>query len=220
MKLKNDFYFWSSWFLLICLLLLVFHMYQVRFSFQEIIDLKTILTVLGTVSGAYFGAKVAGKYAIESVERQIANTEKKEKKREHNNLLKSLVLYRATSLKLYTFLENLKDVVKKHESFAGGISAFEEDADSLRAIKKFITNELIQLERIDITEIPSEIFFKFTLILSNVKSLLNSVEEMIDAMDKYNPNIYLTYWEFYFSTIKELKQLIDEIDNDLSNIKS
>ena len=46
-------------------------MYQNQFNFKEIIDLKTILTVLGTVFGAYFGAKIAGQYAVKSVEKQI-----------------------------------------------------------------------------------------------------------------------------------------------------
>ncbi|WP_404466398.1 hypothetical protein [Planococcus rifietoensis] len=220
MKQLSNFYFWASWILLGCVFTLVFFMYQERFNLQNIIDIKTLLSVLGTIFGAYFGAKIAGKYAIQAVEKQISNSERREQKREHNKLLQSLVLYRVISLKILTFSEESKEVVKKHESLAGGLNAFKADSDSLRMIKKFLTKELVQLEKIDISEISSDTFFKFTLILNNVNSIVTSVEEMIDAIDNRDQRVYIAYWDFYFLTIDSLKQNVEEIDNDLSNLKS
>ncbi|MFP3326164.1 hypothetical protein R0K05_24235, partial [Planococcus sp. SIMBA_160] len=63
-------YFWASWTLVGCLIILVFYIYQENFDFRNIIDIKTVLTVLGTVYGAYFCAKIAGSYAVSSVEKQ------------------------------------------------------------------------------------------------------------------------------------------------------
>ncbi|WP_404467108.1 hypothetical protein [Planococcus rifietoensis] len=75
--MKKNFYFWSTWLLLITMILLIFWMYQNTFNFSEIIDLKTILQVLGTFLGAMIGAKMAGQYAVKAVKEQISYEESK-----------------------------------------------------------------------------------------------------------------------------------------------
>lgn len=59
------------------MILLIFWMYQNTFNFGEIIDLKTILQVLGTFLGAMIGAKMAGQYAVKAVKEQISYEESK-----------------------------------------------------------------------------------------------------------------------------------------------
>ncbi|PSL42143.1 hypothetical protein B0H99_101391 [Planomicrobium soli] len=220
-KKKDDVYFLLNIMFLILIFIMIYYMYQEKFEFSEgtSIDLKTILTVLGTILGAYFGAKVAGKYAIESVERQIANSEKRESKNDHRRLIQSLVLYRARSLKILTFLNGVEEVVNKRKILSGGVIGLQQDRDLLLPIKKFLAKELEQLERIDISQIYSENFYVFTLILENVDTLLNSVEEIIEAMKNMDEESLHAYRGFYFNTIHEFEQNVEHINNKLSSLK-
>lgn len=71
MKLRDNFYFWASWFLLSAFLLIIYYLYQIEFSLENFLDIKTILLVLGTLGGAFLGAYFAGKYSTDQVTRQL-----------------------------------------------------------------------------------------------------------------------------------------------------
>jgi hypothetical protein len=46
-------------------------MYQEKYSFEDFLDVKTILLVLGTLGGAFMGAYFASKYSIDQTTRQM-----------------------------------------------------------------------------------------------------------------------------------------------------
>ena len=85
MKWNRNIYFYISVGALFFCYIVIFHFYQMRFEVMEFIDVKTVLQVTGTIFGAYFGAKTAGKFAIQSVEKQILSQKISEKEKENQN---------------------------------------------------------------------------------------------------------------------------------------
>ena len=90
-------------------MMVIYYFYQNRFSFSGFLDIKTIITASGTLFGAYFGAKIAGKYAIESAEKQIENNNKQTERSNHDMFLKLSFRHLHSSnftIEILTMIEN------------------------------------------------------------------------------------------------------------------
>lgn len=118
MKWKDNIYFYISVFLLLFCFILIYFFYEQRFELNDFLDIKTILTVLGTIFGAYFGARTAGEFAIKSVEKQIQNDKDNRRRQELDSILKTLLVflvsygtYTTKSQEFYESILKKKDVL-------------------------------------------------------------------------------------------------------------
>lgn len=215
MRQWSNFYFWSTWTLLICLFILIFHMYLSEFRLEKIIDtitlyfidVKTILTVLGTIFGAYFGAKVAGKYAVDSVERQIEEKKSFEEKKEKRSLLRCLYVYDAHT-------ELISDLLDKLLAYM----ELETDSDfRLSNPKRFdplfqnMTSQFEILENVDISNIFSNEYFVFLMTLDDCKVIKQLFGQVELSIQNNNYEQYKSTKESLYESLKELKKRCLEI---------
>ncbi|MFP3324250.1 hypothetical protein R0K05_14295 [Planococcus sp. SIMBA_160] len=145
--MKKNFYFWSTWLLLITMILLIFWMYQNTFSFSEIIDLKTILQVLGTFLGAMIGAKMAGQYAVKAVKEQISYEEIK-RENEYDQYYNYVVRHYKKQLNpIYEMVQELemqnRHNLRDERALKDVVSSLEHDIKNEEIIKK----ELSRVEK-------------------------------------------------------------------------
>ena len=211
---KNDFYFWFSLILLFCLLFLVFYMYQENFEFQNILDIKTVLTVLGTVYGAYFGAKIAGSYAVASVEKQIDFHNNSDLEKERKVLNKKLVEMHVygKSAEIYT-----KDIRKK-------LSLFEENmlvkkdpeiiTISIKQLRKIVTS----IEKVDL----SEVYDRPHLIITSIRIHLENIIVVLEVLEGY---VLKGYGDFYardkeglFAMIESFHIILNELQKEMNKV--
>ena len=87
MRKRDNFYIYFSIFSLIFIYVLVYFFYEKKYSLSDFLDVKTIFQSLGTLFGAYFGARIAGKYAIQSAEKIIF-----EEKNNRSELFKKTII--------------------------------------------------------------------------------------------------------------------------------
>lgn len=113
-------------------------MYQQKYEFGELLDVKTILLVLGTLGGAFLGAYFAGKYSIDQTTRQMNH--QRDLLREQN--LNESLKYSITSLTLLITIRNLLKTIENNVDK-------EEDLERL-------TNTLIQAKKL-LSEVVNEL---------------------------------------------------------------
>lgn len=83
-------------------------MYQEEFQLHEIVDTKTILTVLGTLGGAFLGAYFASRYSTDQVTRQLQYQKDLQEERRMDNELKYSSTFVAQILNSQKFLFELE----------------------------------------------------------------------------------------------------------------
>lgn len=211
MKLRNDFYFWASWILLSCLILLVFYMYQEEFSLENFIDLKTILLVLGTVFGAYFGAKVAGQYAVSSVQKQIDFNKREEELKSKRVLQKKLTEVAVRALPLDEFLDNVLVLYEKLEQD----SDISKRSSILANIDTFLEKEVTVLKSIDLTEVYGKPYFVINAILIHLEFILDTVKSLDEHLATGYQSVYSQSKESLYDSISELKKSLDSLKDEL-----
>ncbi|WP_203334343.1 hypothetical protein [Planococcus beigongshangi] len=214
MKLKHDFYFWSSWILLGCLFLLIFYMYQYQYNFKEIIDLKTILTVLGTIFGAYFGAKTAGQYAVKSVEKQIDHQKNSEIIKEKRILKKKMQEIITRCAGLSAFLNDMELIFEENEDYF--LSS--KDTSILLEIQEHLEIEISYLKSIELTEVYEKPFLRITLVKSLLDFILSSTKLMARFVAEDATDIYFTEKESFFDSILGFEEGLENLKMELNNI--
>jgi hypothetical protein len=104
------------------ILCLVFVINEKEIGFSNIIDLKTVLGVIGTLGGAYLGASIAGKKSLEAVERQIDNDNKKQKEEDYSNQIARqniiIILYGECNFLFETIAKRIEDESKENQKFS------------------------------------------------------------------------------------------------------
>jgi len=69
---------------------MVYYLYEKKYNLSNFLDTKTILQVLGTLGGAFYGAKIAGNHATNIAKLQMDQQTNKEKEINHNNKIRYL----------------------------------------------------------------------------------------------------------------------------------
>ena len=162
MRWKDNFYFYLSVALLIFCFVLIFHFYDKKFDFAGFIDVKTILGVGGTVFGAYFGAKTAGKYATRSVEKQIQYDRNN---RRQETLTKNLKINVSFLSKLGTYNEFLKNNLDRLWESQEEVS--DQDVFEFNVFKKNSEISFKELISIPLDDIPYE-YYRIYLAVTKI----------------------------------------------------
>lgn len=117
-------------------------MYQEEFKFYEIVDTKTILTVLGTLGGAFFGAYFASKYSTNQVTRQLQHQKDMQQEQRLENELK----YSSTSL---TILISSRDYLNGLKSNLESEVTWEKLKDLLEDANYVLKREIEEIKSIN-----------------------------------------------------------------------
>ena len=172
------------------------------YQLSNFIDVKTILTVLGTVFGAYFGAKTAGKFAIASVEKQIESNNNKEAEKSKKTI--KIIMMEVYTLR--TYLEMFLESKNEKGSELRKLYSLLEDLVKKRAVKLDNT-----MNKVDWMYIPENEFIMMTII----KELVNNLFIDIDYIQN-NTSLedeeedFLIFWkttERWNEEVKELKKI-------------
>ncbi|PID07136.1 hypothetical protein CSV65_00725 [Sporosarcina sp. P31] len=161
LRKRDNFYIYFSIFSLIFILILVYFFYEKRYCLSDFLDVKTIFQVIGTVFGAYFGAKVAGKYAIDSAEKIIF-----EEKNNRSELFKKTIIM--DDIEIYSELLSQANGIyvnkkSKYEKFF--IWGFKEVYSNYKTV---------ELNIIPLTYLKSYKEFEFSI--NNLNSLVKQID--------------------------------------------
>ncbi|MFP3321859.1 hypothetical protein R0K05_02080 [Planococcus sp. SIMBA_160] len=214
MKQWSNFYFWASWTLLGCLIILVFYIYQENFEFRNIIDIKTVLTVLGTVYGAYFGAKIAGSYAVASVEKQIDFHNNSDLEKERKVLNKKLVEMHVygKSAEIYT-----NDISKKLSLFEERMLV-EKDPEFLTMLIKQLRKIVTSIENVDL----SEVYDRPHLIITSIRIHLENIIVVLEVLEGYvlkgYGDLYTRDKEDLFSMVESFQITLNELQKEMDKV--
>ena len=200
--MRENFYFYFSIFSLLFFFILIYFFYEMDYQLSNFIDVKTILTVLGTVFGAYFGAKTAGKFAIASVEKQIESNNNKEAEKSKKTI--KIIMMEVYTLR--TYLEMFLESKNEKGSELRKLYSLLEDLVKKRAVKLDNT-----MNKVDWMYIPENEFIMMTII----KELVNNLFIDIDYIQN-NTSLedeeedFLIFWkttERWNEEVKELKKI-------------
>lgn len=197
-------------------------MYQIQFGFQEIIDLKTILTVLGTVFGAYFGAKTAGQYATRAVEKQIQYDRDN---RKQETLAKNLKVHVSFLAKLGTYNEFLKKNLERLSESQEEVS--DEDVIEFNIFKKDAKISFNELISIPLDDIPYEYYRTFLAATKIVEAsdvnLFYISETLKITNEKAEISRYISKLQLLLARLenyyKELRQIESEQVAEFEKLK-
>lgn len=211
--------------LLVCLFALVFYLYSIRFNlvnddtiiknvFEYIVDLKTILTVLGTIFGAYFGAKVAGTYAVHSVEKQIDYQKSLELRKERRILLKVLAEYISSCEATKAYFQSISTTV---EDIKSSIITYKDPYLLVEAMK-FIKPRVDSLKEIDTSEIYGGTYFKVKYLGIQANHLIENIKQMANYIETNQRDLFLSEKILFDDTLLEFDSNILELREELNKI--
>lgn len=218
MKLRNDFYFQFSIGLLFFMFIGVFYLYETKYNFSNFLDTKTILQVFGTLGGAYYGAKIAGKYSVnvmlDQYRMQKIDELQKVKIRENR---KNLYIHLSviTCLKNVDFLVNLSR--GQHESHGY--------LNSMESIIQDMSKVVLIFDNIDYLELEEELIPKYmklqiyikgiVSISKDLRSIHQVIEEKIRPEGKVTDSEINHYTELGVSELIGTQTLLQEAVNDI-----
>lgn len=200
LKLRNNFYFYFSIGATFFIFILVFSLYEMEYKLSNFLDTKTILQVMGTLGGAYYGAKIAGKYSVNVMQEQhrmqkVAE-QKKEKVRENR---KNLFIH----LSVKTFINHVDSILMLSEK---------EENEGYRLSMEESINEMSKVihifDNMDYLDIEEELMTKYMTTQIYLKGLLsttNNLRKMHEAFAELNKNSHVK------TNRSELNQYLDEV---------
>ncbi|MEK5148785.1 hypothetical protein MKX53_17530 [Psychrobacillus sp. FSL K6-4615] len=169
-------------------------------------DIKTILTVLGTVFGAYFGAKTAGKFAIASVEKQIESNNAMEMEKR----VKTVRIIRSELYVFKTYLERFLKL-KKEDTSLSTLFYLSQNVLKPRGIKLENT-----LEKVDWMYIPEKEFMLMIItkeLVDNILYDLNNINLKTQLENK--EETFLELWktsERWYSELEEFNKIYLQLE--------
>lgn len=201
MSKKNDFYFWFSLILLFFLFFLIFYMYQEEFQFHKIIDTKTILTVLGTLGGAFLGAYFASRYSTNQVTRQLNYQKDMQQEQRLGNELK----YSATSL---ASIINSRDYLSRLEDDLENDMTWEKLKELLNDANYVLKTEIEELKSINpIGTLSFDIYRLVFPSLLMIEHARDNIDGFYDHCRDYN-----------LADLVDVKVIRDEIEEALNKL--
>lgn len=203
MTWKENIYFYISVAAISFSLILVYFFYEKQFSLTDFLDVKTILTVLGTVFGAYFGARTAGKFAVESVEKQIKYQKDKDDLKEKRVYEKVVQEYCAHCEGLHSYLLSFILSFEKTK-----FSSPNEKINVLADAEKFVKPKVQTLKEIDPAGIYGTTYFKIQLMNIGASNLLEIMKNMLEHLDSSEVELYMTEGSFFMENLSKFEGYI------------
>ncbi|WP_156889056.1 hypothetical protein [Planococcus maritimus] len=156
-------------------------MYQETFHLNRIIDIKTLLQVVGTLGGAFLGAYFAGKSTLTAMNKQIEYDRSKNLEAKEEKLKKSSAILNRHLLSLVSHLEHLRFLVKEKER---GLNIHELDFNqeindaiqNVSAEKASLASINTDMLTIPINEDVQEILYSIVIIISDVDTINKDID--------------------------------------------
>lgn len=134
-------------------------------------NVKTILQVVGTIFGAYFGAKVAGQYAIRAVEKQIQHDRDNRRREELDSILKTYLVFLVS---YGTYNDKLNELLAMFSEEENQLS--DDFFDEVDRFNHNATNTYNDLSQVRTDLLPFEQYRTSLEVLKRIK-LINSIFE-------------------------------------------
>lgn len=206
MNKKNNFYFWFSIILLFCFLFLIFYMYQEEYEFHEIVDTKTILTVLGTLGGAFFGAYFASRYSSNLVTQQM-------------NHQKYLIQEQSLSAGLKYSLTSTSIISNSKLMINSLVKLIEEEKEEEKLLKhlKYVEEKLeLEIEELLSLNIISTLSIRmYPPIYKNLQLLYGVLDSIKEFLDRYKKEDFKVSTANRYYLKSEISDYYINIDKNL-----
>lgn len=160
---------------------------------------------LFTLVGAFFGAAVAGKYAVNSVEKQIESSNRRDEERVRKTI-------KLVSTEMYILISSLKKFIEV------------KDISDIETLKKYeVITEIVKkkterlektLDRVDWMYIPLEAFIDMAVvkeIASNVMSNIEYLEKTFDPGHLLERHVNFAIWEKYINDLEKIQSSLEEV---------
>lgn len=197
------------------MILLIFWMYQNTFSFSEIIDLKTILQVLGTFLGAMIGAKMAGQYAVKAVKEQISYEESKRENEYDQYYNYAVRHYKKLLNPIYELVQELEIQnrynLRDERALKDVVFSLQYEIRNEEIIKK----ELKQVDKSRLRIKDLELLEETEKLYNYVVTTKQSCFEFIHKpyfLDEGNISLFYRYRESEIDLSKRLGKKLDELE--------
>lgn len=161
-----------------------------------------------TLLGAYWGAAIAGKKALESVKEQITYDREKEEERRNEERQKVVPILNRYINNLHDYLRHLEFLIEEEKT---GLNVYEIDLrEQANLTMTEILNTTHSLERINNNTLTIELNEKLQLALSLIIKLRMLMDTYVKEIDEENIESRMSN---IINRIRKLNEVCEEIKN-------